>query len=104
MPPPQAARTRSDLGGDSSSKRRGCGRTAAPPRQVSDKPGPLLTDRVAVITGGGGGIGAATASLLAAHGAHGVIAEIDEALAETPVPAITAEGGHAEAVIMDVRD
>jgi NAD(P)-dependent dehydrogenase (short-subunit alcohol dehydrogenase family) len=63
-----------------------------------------LTDRVAVITGGGGGIGAATAALLAAHGAHVVVADIDEALAEATVSAITADGGAAEAVIMDVRD
>ena len=48
---------------------------------MSDKPGPLLTERVAVITGGGGGIGAATAALLAAHGAHVVIADIDQGLA-----------------------
>ena len=39
--------------------------------------GPLLADRVAVVTGGGGGIGAATARLFARHGAHVVIAEID---------------------------
>ena len=71
---------------------------------MSDKPGPLLTGRVAVVTGGGGGIGAATASLLAAHGARVVIAEIDETLAESSASAITAEGGAAEAVVMDVRD
>src|ERR1039458_10602877 len=82
--------TRPARGGD-------CGRTATPPREVSDKRGPLLTGRVAVITGGGGGIGAATASLLAAHGARVVIAEIDETLAESTVSAITAEGGHAAA-------
>jgi 2-hydroxycyclohexanecarboxyl-CoA dehydrogenase len=71
---------------------------------VSDKPGPLLSDRVAVITGGGGGIGAATASLLAEHGARVVVADIDETLAQSTVSAIEAEGGQAEAVIMDVRD
>jgi len=36
----------------------------------------LLIDRVAVVTGGGGGIGAATARLFAQHGAHVVIADI----------------------------
>jgi NAD(P)-dependent dehydrogenase (short-subunit alcohol dehydrogenase family) len=41
---------------------------------------------------------------MAAHGARVVIAEIDETLAESTVSAITAEGGHAEAVVMDVRD
>jgi 2-hydroxycyclohexanecarboxyl-CoA dehydrogenase len=66
--------------------------------------GALLTDKVAVITGGGGGIGAASATLLAAHGAHVVIADIDADLAESSVAAIAAEGGNAEAVVMDVRD
>ena len=43
--------------------------------------GALLADRVAVVTGGGGGIGAATARLFAQHGAHVVIADIDAELA-----------------------
>jgi NAD(P)-dependent dehydrogenase (short-subunit alcohol dehydrogenase family) len=38
---------------------------------------PLLADRVAVVTGGGGGIGAASARLFAHHGAQVVVAEID---------------------------
>jgi NAD(P)-dependent dehydrogenase (short-subunit alcohol dehydrogenase family) len=71
---------------------------------MSDNAGALLTDRVAVITGAGGGIGAATAALLAAHGAHVVVADIDPGLAEASVGAIVAEGGKAEAVVMDVRD
>ena len=44
--------------------------------------GALLTDRVAVVTGGGGGIGAATARLFAQHGARVVIADIDAELAQ----------------------
>jgi NAD(P)-dependent dehydrogenase (short-subunit alcohol dehydrogenase family) len=71
---------------------------------MSDNAGALLTDRVAVITGAGGGIGAATAALLAAHGAHVVIADIDPDLAEASRQAIAAEGGRAETVVMDVRD
>lgn len=65
---------------------------------------PLLVDRVAVVTGGGGGIGAATARLFAQHGAHVVIAEIDTGLAERAVDEITASGGSAVAVATDVRD
>ncbi|HEY3995044.1 MAG TPA: SDR family NAD(P)-dependent oxidoreductase, partial [Mycobacterium sp.] len=42
----------------------------------------LLTGRVAVVTGGGGGIGAATARLFAQHGAQVVIADIDTELTE----------------------
>ena len=71
---------------------------------MSDHAGALLTDRVAVITGAGGGIGAATAALLAEHGAHVVVADIDAELAEASVGAITAAGNQAEAVVMDVRD
>ncbi|OBK31590.1 oxidoreductase [Mycobacterium asiaticum] len=39
--------------------------------------GRLLPDRVAVVTGGGGGIGAATARLFAEQGAQVVIADVD---------------------------
>ena len=48
---------------------------------VLDGPGPLLADRVAVITGAGGGIGAAAARLFARHGARVVVADISAELA-----------------------
>jgi len=66
--------------------------------------GALLTDRVAVVTGGGGGIGAATARLFAHHGARVVIADIDAELAQRTAGEITASGGSALAVVADVRD
>jgi NAD(P)-dependent dehydrogenase (short-subunit alcohol dehydrogenase family) len=66
--------------------------------------GALLADRVAVITGGGGGIGAATARLFAEHGARVVIADIDAARAQQTVDEITTAGGSAMAVDTDVRD
>ena len=66
--------------------------------------GPLLADRVAVVTGGGGGIGAATARLFAQHGAHVVIADIDAELAQLTAEQITASGGSAFAAVTDVRD
>lgn len=63
----------------------------------------LLADRVAVVTGGGGGIGSATARLFARQGAHVVIADIDGELADATADAITASGGSARAVVTDVR-
>ena len=64
---------------------------------------PLLVDRVAVVTGGGGGIGAATARLFAQHGAQVVIADIDEQLAQRTADEITGSDGSAFAVVTDVR-
>jgi NAD(P)-dependent dehydrogenase (short-subunit alcohol dehydrogenase family) len=67
-------------------------------------PEPLLADRVAVVTGGGGGIGAATARLFAEHGAQVVIADIDTVIAEATAARVTASGGSALAITTDVRD
>lgn len=64
----------------------------------------LLRERVAVVTGGGGGIGAATARLFARHGAHVVIVDIDGGLAARTVDDIAASGASAVAVVTDVRD
>jgi NAD(P)-dependent dehydrogenase (short-subunit alcohol dehydrogenase family) len=66
--------------------------------------GGLLNDRIAVVTGGGGGIGAAAARLFADHGAQVVIADIDAELAQLTAEQITASGGSAVAVVTDVRD
>jgi NAD(P)-dependent dehydrogenase (short-subunit alcohol dehydrogenase family) len=66
--------------------------------------GALLADRVAVVTGAGGGIGAATARLFAQHGAHVVIADIDTELARQTADDISESGGSAAAFIVDVRD
>ena len=65
---------------------------------------PLLVDRVAVVTGGAGGIGAATSRLFARHGAHVIVADIDAELARNTAGEITAAGGSALAVVTDVRD
>ncbi|MBW0019911.1 MAG: SDR family oxidoreductase [Mycobacterium sp.] len=62
---------------------------------------PLLSDRVAVVTGGAGGIGAATALLFAQHGAIVVVADIDRDRAHRTADGI---GGAALAVTVDVRD
>jgi meso-butanediol dehydrogenase / (S,S)-butanediol dehydrogenase / diacetyl reductase len=61
----------------------------------------MLADRVTVITGGGGGIGAATAQLFAQHGARVVIADIDPDLAKRTAEHI---GASAWPIVTDVRD
>jgi NAD(P)-dependent dehydrogenase (short-subunit alcohol dehydrogenase family) len=64
----------------------------------------LLDGRVAVVTGGGDGIGGAISRLFARHGALVEIAEIDPARAERTVADIEAAGGVARAHIVDVRE
>lgn len=65
----------------------------------------LMTDRVVLVTGASRGIGAATAKLLARHGAAvGVNYYGNEAAAQQVVDAITAEGGRALAVRADVKN
>ncbi|MGH0032171.1 MAG: SDR family NAD(P)-dependent oxidoreductase [Myxococcota bacterium] len=64
----------------------------------------LLEGKVAVVTGGGAGIGAAIARRLAAHGARVAIAEIDAERAEATRDAIEQAGGRADAHVVDVRE
>jgi NAD(P)-dependent dehydrogenase (short-subunit alcohol dehydrogenase family) len=64
----------------------------------------LLDGRVAVVTGGGVGIGGATARLFALHGAHVEIAEIDPERAEQIAAELTAAGGSVRAHVVDVTD
>ncbi|MEQ8841037.1 MAG: SDR family oxidoreductase [Acidimicrobiales bacterium] len=63
----------------------------------------LLDGRVAVVTGGGDGIGGAISRLFAEHGAIVEVAEIDPARAEQAVADITGAGGTARAHVVDVR-
>lgn len=62
----------------------------------------LLAGRVAVVTGGGGGIGRGIARRFAAEGAAVVVAEIDGERAAETVAAIEAAGGTAAAQVIDV--
>ena len=62
----------------------------------------LLAGRVALVTGGGAGIGAAIARLFARHGAHVEVAEISEELSERIVADIEGDGGTARAHVVDV--
>src|SRR5688500_13937014 len=61
-----------------------------------------LTGKVAVVTGSGRGLGLAYAHALAAAGASVVVNDVDEAVAEQAVKAITAAGGSAVAEVVPV--
>ncbi|MET0388669.1 MAG: SDR family NAD(P)-dependent oxidoreductase, partial [Polyangiales bacterium] len=63
-----------------------------------------LQDRIAVVTGGGSGIGRAIALELARSGMHLVIADIDPARLASVTGEITALGRRAHGVVTDVRE
>jgi 3-oxoacyl-[acyl-carrier protein] reductase len=69
-----------------------------------DKAGLALKGQVAVITGGGRGIGAAIARKLAGMGAVTVLGGRNRVPLDWTVEAITAAGGQAEAAECDVTD
>ncbi|HEU4536116.1 MAG TPA: glucose 1-dehydrogenase, partial [Polyangiaceae bacterium] len=61
-----------------------------------------VAGKVAIVTGGGSGIGAATAHRLAEEGAAVVATDIDEASARRTAEAIEAAGGRAAGLAQDV--
>ncbi len=63
-----------------------------------------LKDQVAVVTGGGGAIGGAIARKLAAEGAKIVLFDVRADFAEETAKTITADGGSAEPVGLDITD
>jgi 2,4-dienoyl-CoA reductase [(3E)-enoyl-CoA-producing], peroxisomal len=64
----------------------------------------LLDGQVAVITGGGTGIGYGVAEVLSTLGAHTVLASRKRENLESAVERLTAAGGSASAEALDVRD
>jgi NAD(P)-dependent dehydrogenase (short-subunit alcohol dehydrogenase family) len=60
--------------------------------------------KVAIVTGAGGGIGAATARRLAREGAVVTVADIAAEAAQGVVDAVVAEGGTARVQVVDVSD
>lgn len=63
-----------------------------------------FTGRVAIVTGGGSGIGAALVRALAARGTTVVIADIDEAGSEVVAGSVAEGGGQVSTAVLDVRD
>jgi NAD(P)-dependent dehydrogenase (short-subunit alcohol dehydrogenase family) len=63
-----------------------------------------VADRAAIVTGGGSGIGAAIARLLAANGAAVLVSDLEEDRATSVVGEIVQAGGTAKAFAGDVTD
>jgi len=64
----------------------------------------LIDGKIAIVTGSGRGIGAATARLLAQHGARVIVSDLDEEPAQETAQAIRADGGEAAIFAGDVTD
>jgi 3-oxoacyl-[acyl-carrier protein] reductase len=61
-------------------------------------------ERVAIVTGGGSGIGAAAVRRLAADGHHVLVVDVDDAAADRIAAEASATGVQAEPYRLDVRD
>jgi NAD(P)-dependent dehydrogenase (short-subunit alcohol dehydrogenase family) len=68
------------------------------------RPGGGFAGQVAIVTGGGSGIGAALVRALTARGATVVIADIDEVGAKSVSDSVRAGGGTVSTAVLDVRD
>ena len=63
-----------------------------------------LNGKVAVVTGGGSGIGRAISTVFGAQGAHVVVVDLDAGAAKDTAEVIADAGGTADAVSCDVSD
>jgi NAD(P)-dependent dehydrogenase (short-subunit alcohol dehydrogenase family) len=66
--------------------------------------GRMLQGMAAIVTGGAGGIGAATCRVLAERGASVAVADVDGELARAVADAINAGGGKAIGLTVDIGD
>jgi len=64
----------------------------------------LVEGKIAIVTGSGRGIGAATAKLLAGHGARVIVSDLDDEAAEETASTIQEAGGEAIIFPGDVTD
>jgi len=77
---------------------------ASGPGTARGAPAGLLADRVAVVTGGGAGIGRGIVRRLAGSGATVVVNDIDDGLLGVAVAEVAAAGGRAVGVAGDICD
>src|SRR5690349_11973785 len=63
-----------------------------------------VQDKVVIVTGGAGGIGSEACRAIAAEGGKVLVADLDAAAAESVAAEITADGGIATSVGVDVTD
>jgi NAD(P)-dependent dehydrogenase (short-subunit alcohol dehydrogenase family) len=63
-----------------------------------------LNGKVAVVTGGGSGIGRSISTLFGRQGAHVIVLDLDASAARDTAAAITSAGGIADAATCDVSD
>src|SRR6266705_7086933 len=63
-----------------------------------------VQDRVVIVTGGAGGIGAAACRAIAAEGGKVLVADLDADAARAVAETIAADGGVADSVGVDVTE
>src|SRR5207244_12833842 len=85
--------------GWSSGRCASCGRASMP-----DSDSIRLDGKVALVTGGGAGIGGGITRVLARAGATVVINDIEPSYAEEAAAAVAAEGGKTVLAVGDIRD